>query len=270
MRINSQSGPDAGFAASRFQKADEAPSFAATLAAAAGKKQKQSPLASPAASADPAPVPARTAWGVPDAESLKASFRDWQRDLQGFSEEALQRIATHAEAFESLIDKAAAAGGYDDPLAFVRGLSPQDLAVLQHIHGLADPIAADKLSQEGALNLLLPRNASKDIDHDGFVMIGAAKTWVFPPVDAPPEVKAAWDKTVAGFGDSQLVASGYFLPVPGTSAYLGAQLGAYRQLADQRLQGALFDRTYDMAWQHEERKKQIAFLEAFLQELNAL
>lgn len=270
MRINSPSGPDAGFASSRFQKADDAPSFAATLAAAAQQKQAQPALASQSPSPAATPEPARTAWGVPDAESLKASFRDWQSDLQGFSEDALQRIEANAEAFEALIDKAAAAGGYGDPLAFVRGLSPQELAVLQRIHGLGDPIAADKLTEEGALNLLLPRNASKDIDHDGFVMIGAAKTWVFPPVDAPPEVKAAWDKTMSGFGGSQLVASGYFLPVPGTSAYLGPQLGAYRQLVDQRLQGALFDKTYDMAWQHEDRKKQIAFLEAFLQELKSL
>lgn len=222
---------------------------------------------------EPSPQAPTTKWNIPTPETLKASFKTWANDLQvnNHGIDFVTRVHTHADAFEQLIDKAAANGGYNDPIAFIRGLSEQERAVLQHMHSLADPIAPGQLTEEGALNLLLPRSELKDINKDGFVMIGAAKTWFFPPVDASPAIRQAWEQATANMSEAErFTATGYFLPAPDQPAYIGDNLDAYLQLVEGRLEGAKFSQQFDFSWQHEERKKQLAFLSDFLSLLNDL
>jgi hypothetical protein len=219
--------------------------------------------ASQATSAEPV-----NPFGVADAESLTSAFRAWKASRQGagVGNDYLERIQEQADAFEALIHKASKEGGFADPIAFIKGLSSQERKTLQHIHSLAEPIAPGRLSEEGALNLLLPPNQLKDIDKNGFVMVGEAKTWFFPPVDAPDEVKAAWDKAVEESGQSSLALQGSFLPSPfQENAYLGTNVSSYLDLINERIEGAKFSQKYDFPWQQEDRKKQIAFLTRFLE-----
>jgi hypothetical protein len=234
--------------------------------------QFQTTASTPKKTSTSTPQAPSSKWNVPSPETLKTSFQTWANDLQVNSQgiDFVTRVHTHAEAFEQLIDKAAANGGYTDPIAFIRGLSEQERAVLQHVHSLAKPIEPGTLTEEGALNLLLPRSELKDIDKDGYVMVGAAKTWFFPPVDASPEIRQAWEQASANLTEAErFTATGYFLPSPGQSAYLGDNLDAYRNLTAERLEGAKFAQQFDFSWQHEHRKKQIAFLTDFLSLLSA-
>ena len=74
-----------------------------------------------------------------------------------------------------------------------KGLNKQEKEVLRKIHGLADPIKFDDLSDEGLLNLFYQPGESKDIDNDSFLEIGAGVTKPFPPVNAPDYIKQAWE-----------------------------------------------------------------------------
>lgn len=207
-------------------------------------------------------------FGIETPAGQKAAFRSWleSRQSAGVGAEYLGNLSRQADAFEVLIDKAHQAGAYHDPKAFVLGLSSEERATLQQIHNIAEPIAPGRLTQEGALNLLLSPNQRKDIDKDGFVMVGEAKTWVFPPVDAPPEVKAAWDKAVAESDKSELLLQTAFMPPPfQENVYLGQDVNTYLDLISQRLSGAKESLKSDYEWQKEDRRKQIAFLTRFLE-----
>lgn len=213
------------------------------------------------------PEASENPFGVADVESLTSAFRTWKDSRQsvGASNDYLERIHDQADAFETLMHKASVEGGYVDPIAFIQGLSIQEHQTLQHIHSLAEPLSPGRLSQEGALNLLLPPNQRKDIDKNGFVMVGEAKTWVFPPVDAPAAVKAAWDQVVAESGKTELTLQGSFLPSPfEENAYIGTQVSSYLDLIAQRLEGAKLAQQYDFPWQRDERTQQIEFLTRFL------
>lgn len=211
-------------------------------------------------------------FGVADAESLSSAFYSWKESRQnaGVGNDYLERIQDQAGAFEVLMHKASAEGGFANPIAFITGLSNQERQTLQHIHSLAESIVPDRLSQEGALNLLLPPNQRKDIDKNGFVMVGEAKTWVFPPVDAPAEVKAAWEQVVAESEKTELTLQSSFMPSPfQENAYLGKKISTYLDLISQRLEGAKLAQKYDFPWQQDERTKQITFLTRFLEVLES-
>lgn len=57
-------------------------------------------------------------------------------------------------------------------------------------------VEIDSWSDEGAENMLRDQDwrFAIDLNNDGMVDHGAAKTFVFPPVGAPDEVKDAWEK----------------------------------------------------------------------------
>lgn len=88
-------------------------------------------------------------------------------------------------------------------LAHLKTLDAASLAVLQHAASLADPVSVSALSEEGAENLLLAPTEAIDRDHDGLVERGIGRTVAFPPPDAAPELRAAWEKTVDGLGEDQ-------------------------------------------------------------------
>ncbi len=78
-------------------------------------------------------------------------------------------------------------------------MSSDELKLLQRATSLADPIKIDALSKEGAMNLLAQpdKTGLVDLNNDGLVEVGAARMMVFPPVNAPDHVKAAWDEATA-------------------------------------------------------------------------
>ncbi len=85
-------------------------------------------------------------------------------------------------------------GGYASPESYLKKLSSADLATIQQVHHLADPIQPDTLSSESALNLLLPPDAQVDENRDGLTAVGAAYTIRFPDSNTPPKVRMAWEE----------------------------------------------------------------------------
>ncbi|MDC8829850.1 hypothetical protein [Alteromonas gilva] len=82
---------------------------------------------------------------------------------------------------------------------FLQSLSPEELRLVQKANSLANPIEVNALSKEGAQNLLSQPDGSDlvDLNNDGIVEVGAARTIHFPPVNAPASVKAAWEEATA-------------------------------------------------------------------------
>jgi len=79
-------------------------------------------------------------------------------------------------------------------------MSHSELRLLQKGTSLAAAIDVNSLSKEGAMNLLAQPDKTDrvDLNNDGIVEIGAARNIMFPPVNAPAHVKAAWDKSTEG------------------------------------------------------------------------
>jgi hypothetical protein len=82
-------------------------------------------------------------------------------------------------------------------------MSIEDLMLLQKANSLAEPINVSAYSKEGAVNLLSqPDKSDKvDLNNDGIVEIGAAKTIIFPLVNAPNGVTLAWGKATERIGE---------------------------------------------------------------------
>ncbi|GFK93351.1 hypothetical protein NNJEOMEG_01183 [Fundidesulfovibrio magnetotacticus] len=204
-----------------------------------------------------------------------AEFERWQRSYltRGISEDHRRDVEASADTYRRVLGKAAAQGGYDDPQAFLQGLTKAELAAVQHIHCLADPIDPTGLDKEGALNLLYAPDQTRDIDRDGFQSVGKAKTWRFPPPDAPASVKRAWDAATAGMGEKDtLLLQGAFLglTLPAAtgqgSAYLGANAD-YAGLTRGILDAARREAVLAPAWQQASRAVEIGGLERFLAHL---
>lgn len=85
-----------------------------------------------------------------------------------------------------------------DAKEFLSKLDSKELYELQKVNHLANNINVQALSEEGAENLFLsPIDQYKtvDLNNDGIVEVGAAKMVIFPPPNAPENVKAAWKET---------------------------------------------------------------------------
>jgi len=97
--------------------------------------------------------------------------------------------------FQQILTNAYQRGGYADPSSYVKTLSKEELAAIQQVHHLADPISTESLSSEAALNLLLPPDAQVDENRDGLTATGAAYSFRFPDSNTPTNVRLAWEAT---------------------------------------------------------------------------
>lgn len=88
-------------------------------------------------------------------------------------------------------------GGYADPQGFLKSLTEDELATVQHVNRLADPIDVDTLTPEAALNLLIPRPAQIDLNYDGLTQVGQGYMIRFPDSRTPEAVVNAWNETTA-------------------------------------------------------------------------
>lgn len=163
-------------------------------------------------------------------DALAADTATWQGTLKatGIYEADFQRMSKAGDDYLPILRQALDQQAFTDPQAFLKTLSASELATLQNLHRLADPIQVDRLSQEGALNLLLPPgDARMDIDGDRLVSVGAARLIVFPPANAPKEVDDAWAEATAG-ADWEMRAHlelTMFLAAPGSSEIADAARG---------------------------------------------
>lgn len=159
---------------------------------------------------------AKSAAKAEEFSKLQDSFYEWRGGLDTTHPLNLPRfddVTAASESFLNIVEKAVGEDGYSDPVGFLNGLSGSELETLRVMHSLADPIVPEGLSEEGAVNLILPFNESRDVDNDGFVETGKAVMWSFPPKNAPQSVHDAWGKTTEGmsFGD-KMMAEAMFMP----------------------------------------------------------
>ncbi|MCJ8339928.1 MAG: hypothetical protein MJK10_15785 [Pseudomonadales bacterium] len=88
-----------------------------------------------------------------------------------------------------------------DSKKFIKSLSFEDRQVLQKVHSLGVSITdsnVDKMSGEGADNLLLIPGKGLDANNDAITEIGTAKSFKFPNSNTPADVAAAWNKSLEG------------------------------------------------------------------------
>jgi len=130
-------------------------------------------------------------------ERIEQSWNQWYK---------IERLARYAspeaprdlgETFGNVLREAYDAGAYVDPVSFLQKLSASDLKAVQSAHWLADPIQVDSLTEEGALNLLIPPAAQVDLNRDGLTQSGAAYGIRFPDSTTPANVATAWDNATA-------------------------------------------------------------------------
>lgn len=140
---------------------------------------------------------------APLSETITAAWNHW------FTTERTGRYAQTENAqqlrqeYGELLVQAHESGGYAAPKDFLQSLDDDQLEVVQKVHHLADLIGVASLTEEGALNLLLPPAAQVDLNHDGITQSGAANGLRFPDSNTPLEVVQAWEEATAGmtFGE---------------------------------------------------------------------
>ncbi len=100
---------------------------------------------------------------------------------------------------------------------FLKSLSTKERALVKKANSYGPDLInshIDEMSEEGARNMLVQPDYrfAVDFNNDGIVESGKAKTFVFPPPNAPESVKDAWDKTMESLDeDERLLASTIFL-----------------------------------------------------------
>lgn len=105
--------------------------------------------------------------------------------------------------FAALLNEAAAERKSQSAKQVLSNMTPEELALIQKAHSLADRIQVHTLSEEGAQNLLTEpdHNQMVDLNNDGLVEVGIGKSMVFPPVNAPQYVKDAWHEATEGLSE---------------------------------------------------------------------
>ena len=150
---------------------------------------------------------ARQPAGPVDAQRAVASWESWLQahpgsysfELRGNPSVRPGKNLDDLRAdYGRILQQAVQSGAYAVPEAYVRTLPREDLATLQQVANLADPIDPTSLSRKAAMNLLLPPGAAVDHDGNGVMAVGRAMTGFFPDSRTPPEVCAAWDAATAG------------------------------------------------------------------------
>ncbi len=135
----------------------------------------------------------------PMTEQIATVWSDWfdgERQGGRYSNTVDAEALKHS--YGQILVRAYEEGGHATPKDFLASLSKDELATVQHVHALADPIRVDSLSDEGAMNLLVPPAAQVDLNHDGLTRSGLAYGLRFPDSNTPPEVVRAWEETTAG------------------------------------------------------------------------
>ncbi|WP_145246384.1 hypothetical protein [Aeoliella mucimassa] len=210
-------------------------------------------------------------------DTVRQAWNDWFSAAslnQSFDKLSRQDMK---QQFGDLMVRAYSEGGYAAPQQFLASLSSEELEVVQHSNRLVDPIDVDSLTEEGALNLLLPQAAKVDLNHDGFQQTGIAMGMSFPNSDTPPEVVAAWDEATAGldFGDRMFYEMQMMLPMlisnivtdengqfvrmiePGDPDFTNPMASgnySYRQAAADALEGVEFAKRWMTREQYEEQR----------------
>ena len=132
------------------------------------------------------------------AEGVKKAWEDWFQSQRSGRYAAVTSPEELKQGFGKVLSRAHAEGGYIQPKEFLKRLAAEELEAVQNAHWLADPIDVDSLTEEGALNLLLPGAAQVDANGDGLTQTGVAYGIKFPDSNTPASVVEAWEVATAG------------------------------------------------------------------------
>jgi hypothetical protein len=108
--------------------------------------------------------------------------------IRGASESDIDRFQTHVHEARSHISAK----------EYLQSLSQTDRDLIKRSNSYGIALSSkhiETMSEEGARNLLVEpdRRAFVDYNNDGIVEHGAGKTFLFPPPNAPEEIKTLWD-----------------------------------------------------------------------------
>ena len=124
------------------------------------------------------------------------------------------------QSFGEIIVRAHEEGGYIDPKGFLENLSQDELAVIQKVQHLASPIRVSALTEEGALNLLLPPATQVDLNNDGITQSGIANGLRFPNSNTPAAVVKAWEEATEGMSFAEKAMAEFQMMLPMLTANL--------------------------------------------------
>lgn len=199
-------------------------------------------------------------------EKLVEAWEDWFQAVRSERYSNEKQPEELKQGFGEIIVRAHAEGGYVQPKEFLNSLSREELKVVQDVHHLAAPIQVDGLTEEGALNLLLPPPAQVDLNHDGLTQSGLAYGMRFPDSNTPPEAAAAWEEATAGmsFGERMIYEFQMMLPIM-TANFHFDENGAYSHHydpGDPEFVNPMADPSYSYAKAAQDRLDALDFVKA--------
>lgn len=154
----------------------------------------------------------------PLTENIQSSWDSWFTGDLGGRYAQVNNPDELKHSYGEILVRAHEEGGYVDAKGFLERLSRDELATIQKVQGLADEIRVGSLSEEGALNLLLPPAAQVDLNRDGFTRSGLAYGGRFPDSTTPLQVVKAWEETTAGMSPSELAMAEMQMMLPNLTA----------------------------------------------------
>lgn len=189
MRIGETSTTLLPLAQQRFEQAQEVQSVFSAVLQSVGRGGYES--AEQLQSSQPLEQQMRSAWeGWFELQEASRNQNNGQR-------------AELNDAFGQLMDRAYREGGYVDPKTFLSGLAPDEMENLRQIHLLADTVDVGILTEEGALNLLIPPVAQVDLNRDGLTQTGIGYGIRFPDSTTPKAVADAWHQATADLPEGE-------------------------------------------------------------------
>jgi|GEM_PF-1365716 len=153
-----------------------------------------------------------TATSVPLEEAVGSAWEQWYQQVgvnrynfeAGAGSPSVRENKTSEDLkqdYKKILVEATQQNAYRNPIAYLTTLSADELSVIQQVQSLADPIKVTELSDEGAMNLLLPPDAQIDVDKDGLTRVGIANSIRFPDSNTPLAVRDAWEQATAGLSE---------------------------------------------------------------------
>lgn len=172
------------------------------------------------------------------------------------------------QSYGEILVRACEEGGYVDPKGFLQSLSSEDLSVVQRVQRLAGTIEIATLSEEGALNLLVPPAAQVDLDQDGLTRCGEAHGLRFPDSNTPAAVVEAWEKATEGMSFRELATCQLQMVLPLLTANIacdenGAFLRRY-ELGDPEFTNPMAAADYSYVRAVQDRLDYLDYMEARL------
>ncbi len=104
------------------------------------------------------------------------------------------------EDFAQILNATHQSDALTDPKEALLSLSTEQREVVQKVHRIAEPLTDQRiqnLTEEGAHNLLLSPENTRDIDGNGLTTIADANMFKFPTEHTDPQVAKAWNEFTA-------------------------------------------------------------------------